>query len=186
MSSGLAVLGVLIARWARHAGTVTSRTDAGHWVGYTQSSDGPKWVSAIVAGRSVEGASRRKWESLRDAAVHQLLARRRAPAVELLWADLERANHDVWFDEELEGGQQWWNAILHEIQACAVFVFALTPTSIASRACRCELEYAVAMNRPLLPIMLRDTNVALAPEPIGTTQIVDYRNRPRRMPSRCS
>ena len=61
-------------------------------------------------------------------------------------------------------------------------MFALSPDSIASRACRAELSYAVALGRPILPVMVRDVNVQLAPDAIGLTHIVDYRQRTRREP----
>ena len=58
-----------------------------------------------------------------------------------------------------------------------VLVFALSPDSIDSRACQAELAYAVATDRHILPVTLREVKVDLAPQPIGTTHIVDYRER---------
>jgi hypothetical protein len=34
-------------------------------------------------------------------------------------------DHDVWFDQHLTGGQQWWNNILSEIRKCEIFVAVL-------------------------------------------------------------
>src|SRR5689334_14025170 len=45
-------------------------------------------------------------------------ARRDAPAVNDLHRDLARADHQVWLDRKLEGGQRWWDEILKEIQKC--------------------------------------------------------------------
>jgi hypothetical protein len=56
-------------------------------------------------------------------------------------------------------------------------VFVLSPASLASRACQAELSYALALGRTILPVMVRDTNVQLAPPSIGLTHIVDYRQR---------
>jgi len=58
-----------------------------------------------------------------------------------------------------------------------VFVFALSDASTASKACRCELAYAVACGRTILPVMVRDANVELAPDPLGAIQYVEYRQR---------
>jgi hypothetical protein len=104
-------------------------------------------------------------------------ARRDEAAVRALQEDLVRARHDVWFDRELEGGQAWWEAILEQIRSCDLFVFALSPDSVRSRPCLAELAYAVALRRPLLPVRVRDVNEQLAPAPIPTTQIADYRQR---------
>jgi hypothetical protein len=104
-------------------------------------------------------------------------ARRDTAAVEQLRTDIERCRRHVWFDREVTGGHRWWTAILQQIRGCDVFVFTLSPDSVKSRACRAELEYAEALGRPILPIMLRDVNIHWAPRTVSDTQIVDYRNR---------
>ncbi len=104
-------------------------------------------------------------------------AREDLAAVLALAADLERAHVDVWVDRELTGGQVWWNAILAQIRSCDLFLVALSPDSLRSRACASELDYAVQLDRPLLPVMLRQVAVQLTPQVIADTQIVDYRTR---------
>jgi hypothetical protein len=104
-------------------------------------------------------------------------ARRDLDAVEQLRADLARSNVETWFDRELEGGEKWWATILDQVKSCDLFVVALSPDSVASRACRAEFDYAKALDRPFLPVMVRPVNVALAPDPIGETQVVDYCER---------
>ena len=104
-------------------------------------------------------------------------ARRDASAVRNLLGDLERAKQEAWYDRDLEGGERWWDAILEQIRGCDLFVFVLSPDSIRSRACRTELAYAVALQRPILPVQVSDVQVDLAPDPIGITHIVDYRER---------
>lgn len=32
--------------------------------------------------------------------------------------DIEELGHTVWFDQELSGGQAWWNQILTRIRDC--------------------------------------------------------------------
>jgi hypothetical protein len=104
-------------------------------------------------------------------------ARRDAELADLLRQDIERAKRPVWIDGELTGGQEWWETILGQIRGCSLFVFALSPESLRSKACMAELNYALALRRPLLPVMVRDTSVQLAPPEIGNAQIVDYRDR---------
>lgn len=100
--------------------------------------------------------------------------RQDATGVEALVGDVEGAGHDAWFDRHITGGQQWWDEILERIRWCDALLFALTPDSAASRACSIELAYAVSLGKPIVPVMLRTTNVELAPDPIGVTQIVEY------------
>ncbi len=104
-------------------------------------------------------------------------ARKDAALADLLRQDVERAKRDVWIDRELTGGQDWWDTILAQIRDCNVFIFALSPDSLRSKACMAELHYALALRRPLLPVMVRDVTVQLAPPEIANAQIVDYRER---------
>lgn len=104
-------------------------------------------------------------------------SRRDRDAMAQLRDDLHSAGHDTWCDNELTGGQQWWDTILENIRACDRFVFVLSPDSVKSRACKAELAYAVALGRPVLPVLVRDLAVELAPDPIGETHIIDLRER---------
>ena len=104
-------------------------------------------------------------------------ARKDRQAAEALSRDLERSHNAVWLDNELTGGQEWWDTILGQIRACDLYLFALSPDSLKSRACRLEFDYAHAVGRPLLPVMIRDVAITTAPPTIANTQIVDYRER---------
>lgn len=104
-------------------------------------------------------------------------ARQDQVAVEALHGDLERARVDVWMDQELTGGEAWWDTILEQIRACDLYIFALSPDSLRSRACKAELDYAIALNRPLVPVLVRDVAMQLAHPAIARTQMVDYRKR---------
>ncbi len=104
-------------------------------------------------------------------------ARKDRAAAETLRHDLERARSSVWLDDELTGGQAWWETILGQIRSCELFVFALSPDSLRSKACQAELRYALDLKRPLLPVMVRTVSVQLAPAAIADTQIIDYTER---------
>jgi hypothetical protein len=104
-------------------------------------------------------------------------ARKDFDVVSDLARDIERVRHHVWFDRELTGGQPWWDAILESIRTCDLFVFVLSPASLKSKACLSELEYATQLGRPLLPVMVQETPVQLAPRAVAEAQIVDYRQR---------
>jgi hypothetical protein len=99
-------------------------------------------------------------------------ARRDATAVNDLHRDLVRANHQVWFDRNLEGGQRWWDEILKQIRACELFVFVLSPEALKSKACRAELAYAAVLERPILPFLVGPINLAFAPQPIGHLNVL--------------
>ena len=104
-------------------------------------------------------------------------ARKDRSAVEAMVRDLDRAGHQMWIDNELTGGQAWWDTILGQIRACDLYLFAVSPESLRSRACRLELDYGMTVRRPLLPVLIQDVTIAHAPPAIANTQIVDYRVR---------
>ena len=104
-------------------------------------------------------------------------ARHDRPDVEMLARDLEGTRESVWMDNELTGGQAWWDTILRQIRQCDLYVLALSPESLKSRACRLELQYGVALRRPLLPVQMKDLAISTAPQVVADTQIVDYRQR---------
>ncbi len=102
-------------------------------------------------------------------------AREDRVAVGRLVEDLTQAEHTVWMDRSLRGGQLWWTTILDEIERCAAYVFVLSPASAASSACRAEAEWATALGRPTLLVELADT-VDGGPVP-GAARRVDLRER---------
>ncbi len=94
--------------------------------------------------------------------------------VESLRTDLSQLGHDVWMDQRLLGGQEWWDEILRNIRECDIFVLALSPKSIESDACLLELKYASAVRRPFLPAMVLPTDPNFLPPEIAHAQFVDY------------
>ena len=79
-------------------------------------------------------------------------SRRDQPAVTKIAAELDQLGQEVWIDQELSGGQRWWDAILERIRGCDCFIFALSEASVKSRACRAELDYAHRLGRNILPV----------------------------------
>lgn len=104
-------------------------------------------------------------------------ARKDRELVQVLARDIERAKQQVWLDDDLTGGQDWWDTVLAQIRGCRLFIFVLTPDSIRSKACLAELGYASDLARSIVPVMVRDVAVRLAPLSISRAHIVDYRER---------
>ena len=104
-------------------------------------------------------------------------AREDGSTVAQLGDDLEGSQRQVWIDRDLTGGQAWWEEILEQIRTCDLYVFALSASSLGSRPCLRELEYAQALGRPLLPIKVGDVSIQQAPRVIADAQVVDYVGR---------
>lgn len=96
-------------------------------------------------------------------------------AIGSLLDDLRELGHTVWMDEELAGGQVWWEEILRNIRGCDGFLFLLSPASIDSEACLAELAYACHLDRTVVPIEVAPVDRALLPSLLSEHQIVAYR-----------
>src|SRR5215470_11298840 len=98
--------------------------------------------------------------------------------VQTLVHDLGALGHQVWFDQALTGGQDWWNHILANIRDCEAFVFALAPGSVESRACVLEYTYASQMGKTVLPVVVADgVTENLLPPALAQIQYIDYRTQ---------
>jgi len=98
------------------------------------------------------------------------------PVVRQLVEDLERARFEVWLDEELRGGDVWWDEILERIRGSEVFLFALSTNARQSKPCRAELKYARALGLPILPVQIGEVD-SVRTLPISDLQIVPYGER---------
>lgn len=94
-------------------------------------------------------------------------------AVRPLLSDLGRTGADVERSSEFDVSDAGWAAALARIRSCDAFIFALSETSIASHACRSQLEYARACNRPLIPVQVGRLGPTVD-NPLSDLQHVDY------------
>ena len=94
--------------------------------------------------------------------------------VDALTTALRRGQQQVWFDQELGGGDSWWNKILEQIRECDVFIVALSNNWLQSKPSQSELRYAKALNRPILPVRIGDVD-SMRVNPLAALQIIDYR-----------
>lgn len=96
-------------------------------------------------------------------------------AVDKLVGALRHA-HQVWYDDELGGGQEWWNTILGGIRGCDVVLFGMSNHSLKSKPCQAELAYAQALRRPILPVQVGPVDTMRA-NPLAALHVVDYRQQ---------
>ncbi len=99
--------------------------------------------------------------------------------VTALAEELDLLDHEVWFDPELNrsGGQKWWKIICEQIRGCEVFVNALSPHVLRSKPCELEHNYARALGKPVLPLLLVEIEYRQLPRDLQESQIVDFRER---------
>jgi len=93
--------------------------------------------------------------------------------VKALAQGFDSARREVWFDHDLGGGDAWWDSILENIRSATIFLFALSDASLHSKPCRLELDYALAIGRPILPVQVGPVS-SLRANPLAELQIVSY------------
>src|SRR5262249_28888525 len=74
--------------------------------------------------------------------------------VDALTTALRRGQQQVWFAQELGGGDSWGNKSREQIRACEVFIVALPSNGLQSKPSQVELRYAQALNKPILPVKI--------------------------------
>lgn len=79
--------------------------------------------------------------------------------------------HEIWYDQRLYAGQDWWKEILRRLDWCEVFVYLLSPDSVASLYCRRELEIARRLKRHVIPVLINKDTVL--PDKMRDWQYVD-------------
>lgn len=69
---------------------------------------------------------------------------------------LRAMGHTPWYDRELlqTGGQHWWDNILDNIRSCDAVLYLLSRQSLESLPCQLEVNYARALNRRIVPILI--------------------------------
>jgi serine/threonine kinase PknH len=108
-------------------------------------------------------------------AVFVSYSRRDKKAVKSLTEALQNAREQVWLDQELLGGDEWWRTILDQIRGCDVFIVALSRHYDESKACQAELRYAQDLNRPILPVQIGPVK-SMQLNPLAAVQMIDFRD----------
>lgn len=76
--------------------------------------------------------------------------------VDQLAAELRKRGHIVWIDfEGIRGGDQWKQSIADGLHPSRLVLLVLTPDSIVSEWVEAEIETARALNKAIIPLLLR-------------------------------
>lgn len=64
--------------------------------------------------------------------------------------------HDVWYDQRLHAGQQWWDEILRRLEWCEGIVYLLSPDSVNSEYCQKEFAIAQRLGKHIFPVLIHN------------------------------
>lgn len=87
---------------------------------------------------------------------------------------IQRLNVTVWMDQRLEGGQSWWDEILDQIRRCDAVLVPISGALLSSEACKSERQYAKALGKSILPIVIQPVPSHSLPSDLALLQIIDY------------
>lgn len=80
-----------------------------------------------------------------EAAVHAELLR------------LKKLGFKIWYDEGVSPGSHWSDELAERITNCKLFLFYVTPRSVASQNCRDEANFVLEAGNPFLAVHLEET-----------------------------
>ncbi|MBN1565995.1 MAG: TIR domain-containing protein [Anaerolineae bacterium] len=89
---------------------------------------------------------------------------------------LKKLFDEIWFDKDLRGGEYWWNRILDEIGECAVFIHLVSRDSLASPYCQAELNEALRLHKPIIPVRITPKRTSTLPDVIQQRHIIDMQS----------
>jgi hypothetical protein len=79
---------------------------------------------------------------------------------------------DVWIDDRIDYGDEWWEVIERAISECAAFVLIMTPDSKSSKWVKREVGLADQQGKVIFPLLLSGENWGL----FVITQYADVRD----------
>lgn len=82
------------------------------------------------------------------------------------------AGFRVWVDKDgLEGGENWLDKINEALNSCDYMVLCITPQALASLYVKFEYRYFIHEEKPLLPVICKDTRM---PAELMNIQMVQF------------
>jgi WD40 repeat protein len=95
-------------------------------------------------------------------------------AMEKIGNSLRRESITVWTNKtDIQTGEAFERAIELGIEQADNVVYLLSPDSVISDFCQRELEYALSLNKRIIPVHVRETNLMLVPRELRYSQYID-------------
>ena len=101
-------------------------------------------------------------------------SRKDEPVVKVLAQGFEAAHKEIWYDQDLMGGDSWWDTILKKIRSATVFIFVLSEDALHSKPCLAELKYAEDLDRSVVPVRVGPVT-SLRATPLAGRQVIEFR-----------
>jgi WD40 repeat protein len=99
--------------------------------------------------------------------------------VKALIKALSDAGQDIAWDKEgraIRPAAPFWPELEAAIRRSGKFIFIISPSSVASRMCRRELDFARSLNKQVIPVMRRDVPGLSIPKGLDSANWVHFEN----------
>ena len=97
--------------------------------------------------------------------------------MEKIRASLRRESVTVWTNTtDIQTGEAFDEAIKRGIEQADNVVYLLSPDSVKSSYCQQELDLALSLNKRIIPILVRETDLIQAPFALQSLQYIDLTN----------
>jgi hypothetical protein len=94
--------------------------------------------------------------------------------VQSLVRELHELGYDAFYDQDLTGGQRWWDVLLDKIHEADGFLPVLTSEYRQSEACHREAVWAESLNKPFVPIDVGQASPDLFEKVVADANWVRY------------
>ena len=74
---------------------------------------------------------------------------------EIQW--LRGQGFNIWYDEGISPGSAWSDEVALALSQCAVFLYFISPRSVASKNCLNEVNFCLSRERTILSVHLEET-----------------------------
>ncbi|MDZ8187400.1 MAG: TIR domain-containing protein [Nostoc sp. ChiSLP02] len=102
-------------------------------------------------------------------------SRRDKAFVRALYSTLQKMNRTAWIDwQDIAPAVDWENSIFKGIENANKFIFIISADSVDSRYCNDEINYAIAHNKQLVPILCRETDLSKLHPGIAKFQVISF------------
>lgn len=83
------------------------------------------------------------------------------------------SDHEIWYDHQIEGGNNWREEIATALNESFVVVVIVSNNSVQSTYCTYEWAYAMGQGIPILPLVFEDVSIADIPTPLSAKQFTN-------------
>ncbi len=95
--------------------------------------------------------------------------------VDSLVKELKKYRFDVFYDEDVPGGDNWERRIAQEIRTRDALIVVLTPAAVSSPYVRREIDEASGSRRKVVPVLLRECDSKTV-KGLPDIQYIDFRD----------